>query len=427
MGKPKKSSGGAGSGGGGGGKPAAGSMEDPPEQPHNDEGNPGQRAIEREEAREVVSILDVMRDSGGEGGYIRLSVKRAMDLKFNFLNNIPLTTFSEQFVKDTYGGGEYLVEGRRQNGSIVKTLRLNIDLSIPARNPEAKKEEVKAPPIDAAGIVRDVLTQILPMIKPPPAPVQDNTVLVAMINSQASTTAAMFTALVGMNKGGGQDAGTAAAIAKLEGKIERLADRDGGGRDSIDQARKLFELVQMMKDESTPEDKKKGAMAELGEFLGPIAAGLLKQNFAGGVPTIAVSSLDPAKQVAGAPPAFPQPQGETPASAAVNGTTAGATPQPPDRKTSMDFAFYQAMKQFASKAVQSAGLGLSAEAFADAAEDQIPPMYNDKIFAIVSADDWFEKIFASTPGADQQKPWLTELRDIFVEDFGPDQDEEAKP
>lgn len=405
--------------------PKNGAAIESPEQ--REEENPGRKAIEREDAAEVVSILDVMRASGGEGGYIRLSVKRALDLKFNFLNNIPLTAFSEQFVKDTYGGGEFLVQGCRQGGQIIKTLRLNIDLSIPAKNPEAKKEEAKTPVPDAGTIVREVLAQILPMIKPAPAP-DNSAVMIAMMNNQtqmaienaksnATMMTAMFSAMANMGKNSSaqESPATVSSIARLDAAVQQLLIDRKSKPGGIEDLRNMFGLIRELQEEAQPE-KKENLLSQLSEVAAPFV-----KAFAGGVPiTTAGPLLDQPATIAGAPPAS-SPQPAAPAAAATPGSAAG---QPPNREAAMDFAFNQAMKVFAGKAIQAAKLGMEAEAFADAAEDQIPPMYEAKIFALVSADDWFVKIFGSHPEADVYRGWLTELRDIFVEDFKPE--EEAK-
>lgn len=401
---------------------------DPEDSPVVAESRAAQAVLDRDEAQEVQAILNTMRNEGGQGAYIRLLVKRRLEPKYSYLTKLPLDAFEEETIKQNYGGGDYIAEGRKAGGAIVKTYRFSISHDIPAKNPDAAKPE--APKTDVAEIVKMVATQIIPLIKPAAAP--DNTAMIlAMLNSQtqmaieqSKSQAQMMATMFGaMNKPAPTtDPAIVQLMNKMERAIEKLSDAQHSPKEKSGAAEllELLEVIDRVKDSSAPSEDKGGMFAKLGEVLGPI----VKATLAGGAqfPANAVL-LDPASPTSAPPAPISQP---APAMRAENGTATGA-PQP-DQTQSMNFAFNQAMRTFAARAIQAAQMKMTPEDFADAAEAQVPPAYDERIFALVTDEKWFEKIFGAQARAEEFRPWLTKVRDIFVEDFDPkNQEEEDEP
>lgn len=382
-------------------------------------------ALDRDAAADVESVLKKMRTEGGQGAYFVLKRRPLGEMTYAHVTKIPVDTFTEDMVKDLYGGGDYFAVGKSGNHEFVKSYYFTIDKSIPPKNPEAQRAAeaaaVKPPPApDASAIVKDVLTQLLPMIKPAPA-ADNSAVMVAMIQAQSATNTAIFQAMAGMMKGGGRgepDAAMAAQLARLEAKLENVANQKAH-RSGISDMREVFEFVREIEGERDPE-KKKGMLAELFEGAGPA----IKQLLAGAAP-LGVPSLDRQTRVDAAPASPPVTETPQPPAGAAPGPVA-----PADPAAAMEILFQRSMLAFAEKAIMAAKFGMSPEDFADKAEVEIdsklPAAYGDKIFAIVSAADWFQTIFGRQPEAEAHREWLTKLRDIFVEDFNPDAGEEEK-
>lgn len=389
-----------------------------------DRASKGIPPVEREEEREQEAILENMRELGGAGAYLRIERRKPTDSEYSLLvPRLPLESYAdatklEDYLLSTFGGGDYKLQGRTSGGKVVRQYVLKIDHSVPAKNPAEAKTEAKAP--DAAAIVRDVMTQMIPLIRPPAAAAQDNSIIVAMIQASAETNKAIFTAMASMSKGGGPDPQLAAILAKMERAIEKIGDQTNSPKQKSGAA-ELLELLQVMREireDSEQPEEKKSIMAQIGEAAGPIIKAL-----AVGTPLQPASVLDsPGSN--GAVPTAPHFQRQAPA--AVR-TVVEADPADGNQNDAMNFFVKQALATVAKNALAAADRASimatakekedAAEAFALALTPQIPEAYDDQVKSALNDPNWLTSFFGTDPRVQTHAEWLGKVRAVILEEL----------
>lgn len=362
-------------------------------------GNPGEpeennlSASERELRRQEENIQSLLRSEGINGATAVVKRKLIHEPDYCHLSEIEAAGFSEEKIKNLYGGGEYKISFRSVAGVILGQARFRIDSTIPPKYPGVKPEEKKPDAsMDVSKIVDSVVAAIASQ---KPAAAQDNSLLVELMKQNGEMARAAMT------KPAGPDPMVLMMMESQKAMLAELKDlkaakAEGGG--SVMSKIKEIQAIQELlgggggggdDDDDSPRPHKKTAMETILETLGPLAAAYMQSR------GIVAAGADPAQVAQNVTPMAGQP------------TPPAAAGQPSDPMSPL-FAVYKI--QFRTLALKAAANKRDAFAWVSGKLDDIPENVHATVYQLANGDDWFDQIFSGAPEATQHITWLTTMR-----------------
>lgn len=379
-------------------KPSTPSIESPGDLPNeeNEEKNGrsperGRSPMDHDQEQQELKILKALSGAEMGGGVIVLKRRSATETGFAYLAEVPSETFSEEQIKLTFGGGDYMARALTSRRTFVTAFSFKIDFSIPAKYPGVEQKKDAAPALDISGLIRELKAAITP----PAPPAQDNTLLIEMMKQNGQIVAAMlsrpqtpppdnsamFTQFV-------------AAIEKIEGKMERAIEKLSETKTQRDPFGDTLKNLQLLEELRNSGDKDEPSMAEsFGKGIGVAIPGLI-QLFTGGQPGAAMAMPPGPAQIPDSQPAAEQP---SPA------TTPPVNPQ---------FAFM--LNRFKSSAIDAARRGKDPYDFVDGLLSMVPENFHPQIYRAANSETWFAEIFGADPASNNFVDWLKEMRDAVL-------------
>ena len=323
-----------------------------------------------------------------------------------FVDSIPADVFTQDYVRENYGGGRFRVafHGRRPDGKVgfIKQDRFEIDATIPPKVPGVAITGQAPAPAHSSSIDAAVVGMLTTMM----------TQIAAQAQASATQQASMANLQMTMMKE--HSAAMQAQLAKLG---ERPPERDTLGE--------MTKIVTMMKDLNPP-----GPARSLRDEIETL--NLLKELT--GESQNETSWLDVIKEYApvfaaqakdGVPVRRPVPKvPKATATPILTGEVANVPAPTTEAETPNVNPNIRFVAPIMPRVIKWATQGKDAALCADWLLSDIPVGFYPMLREQLSSPTFIEDIVAAFPAADPFRPWILKLRDSLIESTEPEDDNE---
>ncbi len=373
-----------------------------------------ERARQQDEDEERSQIFNVLREQIGTGGFVHLARKRASDVKAATIEpKIPIDQFSEEWVMDTFGGGDFIATFKLSTGEIVKPVHFTIDHTLGYKHPRATVPGTGLPAVgggnqDIAAIVQAVMQKqggdagLMPLV-------------IAMMQSNTQIVTA---ALANKGGGGGDD---------LIKSLLPLALRKAEPPDLLSfyhtiEKIKKGDMTPLPHDDDDPPEQK-SVTERVVEMLAPMLPDLIGaviSKMGGGdnsasAPRV-VQPVAPPRSVA---PAGSAENGAHPAAAAGsagNGAeqprAAAVTVETPNESDPMFLA--SAKNMIRNAALRASKAKQDPFAFVNGIANFVPEAMWPKVFEFANQPDWLKQMIAADAEAANHVTFLQDVRNAVL-------------
>lgn len=360
-----------------------------------------------EEQKALFELQQVLESNDLVGGTCRIERRGPTDTGFAYLGKIKTNIFDLEMIKRVYGGGDYSAQFFRANGQIARKITFSIDPrfrgsmdinELPAglRNDNNSGGSNKMTEMLAAAVIADKKSD----------PAQAQLMQVMMKTQQESTNLLMTMMMKSAETQAQMMAGMMTAMASAFGAKGSAAPGGLGMQDVV----ALVTLLRGSEGKQLSLLEMTQALKNLKEISsgdgGEEAPQSTLDKLVATIPHIA-STVKALKGVPDNPPASSDralPSGNQQIEA-----ESGA--QVSDIEASLQLVV--------SAARRNSDVTLYHDVFMDALTDEQIPMLK----GILTQDNWFTTLFGKLKDGEQLKPWLTNLRNLIVEELSP----EVKP
>lgn len=362
-------------------------------------------------------MVELFREQGMAQGTITLSRRAIGETQFGYLADVPADVFSQEMVRNVYGGGDYIAQGKKADRTFAGRFTFKIDYSIPAKYPGAEKKAAEQREDRTPEIINAVTAAVQKSL-PPPAPPQDNTLLLALLAQQQAQQAQqgeLMKALL-LQRAQAPDP----ALAELRAELRALKDAAGNkgpGQSLASQIKDYIALQEIIGggagNGGGDSEEKPDRLMQLATALAPALLPGLAKLLGGGAAAAPqpVQAIQPAIAAATSEPVLPA--GARPSAEAK---PIIPTPNDSDPMTNPLVALY--LSRFRSLAIKAAAKGQSAADWVGFMLDSLPDDAEKKllrqIFTLANAEDWFAKIFAADAAATRHMQWLLDMRNAVL-------------
>ncbi len=289
------------------------------------------------------------------------------DKKWKFLGRFEAQPGMDEFVRQTFGGGEYKALGFKDNKEFAKgeTIYLSVDPAYPQKK-------------------FDVPTE------------QSTSTVTAQTSSRLEKLMESF----------------------IQIQLMKMQEGAQGKADPIEMAVRIAEIIKGSVPQTTPITEAIGLLTkgiELGKDM--VADGdsfwpVVKEM---GIPVVQLLTKAVEKTGPGVLNGSPQRVLEK-AKTSTEQTVNPSTPQP--ERQAMDLN--TVIKQFAPQLLALARSGKRAEVYAEVFLDQVPESYFDTIYLEFSQPTFFDKVVTLFPGVKEQEAWFKEFITCVAESLAPE-------
>ena len=347
------------------------------------------------ESGQIDQIRKLLSDNKLMGGYVRVMRRAPGDMKFSFIDKIPLDEFDTDHIAKLYGGGLYNLAFYTAKGRLGARREFTVD---PRIKGEIDKE-APAQPQNQGASVRETIALAKELAPAPVAPVApDKTgelMMTLLVKSMEQTQAIMVAALTARPAA---PVHTGLDLKDLLPLLIPMMTRAPDATGKVGSMTELIAAVKELKALSEPDNEPEGIM----ETIAKMAPSLLTAYAASrGTPSL------PAAPVQQRLPAAPPPSPAGPDASPV-----GRTPGQIDI------------------IVAAARRGSDPGLYADFVLDNTPEDQAEILKTVLTGEAWFGQLFGGYPDADKLRPWLEKLRTQILDalsDTGPDDGQPDKP
>lgn len=361
--------------------------------------------LSREEKADEESyqqIDDMLKANDLEGGSIRLTRRGPGETNFSYVQKFKIQEFDIDFIKSSYGGGDYIGQTFRSNGQMGKRFTFAIDKRFKGTIDLSDRDTREAVREKGPDLVRlfevmregksdglDMATMMQAMQKSQ----SDNmAMMMAMMqqSTQMMTSAMTSIASMSANKGGGGDDTVKALMPVLIAMINKGGNSNGGGiKDTIESMALLKGMWE--KEGSDDGDKDESLMDKLFKFGGPL------------LNAMAAAKGGAAPRMLQAPAASPQPGAAGPQADGPKAEQPQAQPQVNTSEVTM-------LVMFLNGAEKDSDTGLYCDMFMDMITSEQIPM----VTMLLNSADYLNQLYGSYPEllsrALLKKSWFDALK-----------------
>jgi len=415
------------------------------------------RDTEQDQPRDAVDDNDldefkrVLGQEQMSGGVIKIYRRGPAESKFSYVAEVAPENFSMEYLKVTFGGGDYQLKFIRKDGKFANKITASIDNRFKGSIDTTPKESVQAitfphhPPQDNSlllAVMQQGQQQSNQMLQ----------MMLAMMDNNAKTlTAALSSLSTGQAKAPVQTSEPASVIlsAFMPLLLKQMDLRQGPDLNAqLDLLGKLKDLTEP--GSTSGKEDKPDVLDKIMSIGGPILSGLFSamQQRGGGMASVPSGSpIDiagqafpqvsapqasgvpmpqsqaPAPTPTPAPPARardpqPAPAPAAPAGGMQNGpepvlVPAGDDDLPLTQEERM--ALIMQLRTFAPLLISAASNDSPVESYYDIVNDAMTPRYINALVAVLKEPDWINALFGEHAGAvNQYAGWFLRLKEEFL-------------
>lgn len=378
-------------------------------------------AQEQEENESYQQITDMLKANDLEGGTIRISRRGPGETGHSYCTKIKVQEFDIEFVKKTFGGGDYICQCFRANGQLGRRFTFSIDarfkgsldttdrgvMGVAQDNGSAMVKMVEALRQDNKG--SDMTPILQTMMK---ASSDNMAMMMAMMQQSTQMMTSAMTSIATMAASGKKDGGDESMKA-LVPVLVAMINKPSAPVGSIEETVKTMALLKGMYEPQgggDGEDKEEGLLDKVFKLGGPLISALVAARQGGGVPMVV------------------PPQRQLPAPGGQAQHQAQPQHQPQHHVQHQDQAQHQEQAQPApapSQEILMLGMFLHG-----AEKDSDPGLYHDLLMDLVQenqvevmeevlkSENYLDLLYSSSPEAlakaKQHKAWFDELRSLVL-------------
>ncbi len=395
--------------------PAAPTSDNPGTLPLEVENPAGPRSvIDKAKDRDALEILSQFRNQlGAGGGFVTLQRRNRMFNMPEFAKlgvQVPIKDLTEEYIANTFGGGEYIAIGRSSGGKFEQDLRANftIDPTIRPKNPLSTQEEKpeRAAAVDVPAMMRETREAA----KQDAAAVVDLAkAMMGQRHDQAPMMDMMKFLFDAQQKAEQRHAD---ALRKSDERFERMisemqngrgADRPRSLREQLEEAKELVDLIG-----GKGKDEDASFWKDLGRGIAEVAIPILKEKFAGAGGPLIPGKVPPQ---AALPTASTSAPASTQPAIAASAETGAAISQTAEEMNPLITA---ALRQFRDAAIEAANEKADVFEFVRGMLRMVKS-YQGQIFELANSNDWFARVFGNDQEAIKVAPYIGEIRNAILE------------
>jgi len=383
-----------------------------PEPKHEDRDT--RTPLEREQERQQKEMLELISQTKLASGYVEMK-RRTIDMvDFAYLTRMPIDSYSEETIKNVYGGGHYKLSFKTASGQFCGQAEIQIDPSIPAKYPGgAKAAEAKN---ESPAALVTAFSEALQKNLPAPPPPQNNDLLLGVMKQNSDMITAMLQIANRQPAQPAVDPALQEMLREMRAEQKELRaalqqQQQAPRGDSLMKELEKFRALQEImggggggSGDDAP-TQKTSMMEKAMEIFAPVIGAVVAKAMAGQQGGEAAPML-PAQPALTAPAG----NGAAPVNASPQPNPANPTSAPAAEEQPMNPLLAAYISQFRSLALAAAAKKRPVVEWLEFQFDGIPEKAHGAVFQLANEETWFAKIFGAEPTAAQHITWLQEMR-----------------
>lgn len=378
-------------------------------------------AQEQEENESYQQITDMLKANDLEGGTIRINRRGPGETSHSYCTKIKVQEFDIEFVKKTFGGGDYLCQCFRANGQLGRRFSFSIDARFKGSLDTSDRGVMSAAQDNGSAMVKmvEALRQdnkgndMTPILQTMMKASSDNmAMMMAMMQQSTQMMTSAMTSIATMAASGKKEGGGDESMKALVPVLVAMINKPSPPAGSIEETVKTMALLKGMYEPQgggDGEDKEEGLLDKVFKLGGPLISALVASR--GGAPMV----VPPQRQLpapGGQPQHQPQQQPQHQAQQEQRAQEQQyQQPQPvpaPSQEVLM-------LGMFLHGAEKGSDPGLYHDLLMDLVqENQVEVMEQ-----VLKSENYLDLLYGSSPDALAKaklyKSWFDELRDLVLQ------------
>lgn len=356
--------------------------------------------------QDELELDNIAEIEGLKGGSVSIKRKGPTEANYKYCQNVPASEYSIEWLQRTYGGGDYLLDLKRANGTFYRS---KIPVSIDYRHKgimDLKPDQPANAPVVIQGGQDNSGMMGMFQLMSQQAQASNQLMMTMMIESQKSM-AHVIAAIVG-----GKNNAPPEPMHKLLEAATGLIGIQGKPGGSMSETLELVKTVKELFSGESPE-KDDGIMGLIKQFapaLVPAFMGMMNQQRGG--------------QTIQMPPNPPQhiqservPENRTAIPTPAGSQEVVVNDESPEMKKKL---LIMALRAKIPMLVNAARRGSDPTTYYNLVDDLLNDSEFQQLVELLKGEDWLKVLFDEHPEVMQAREWFMELRRLFLEDDEPE-------